>query len=304
MSKRIALIIYNDTYLDPSLARFKSFPADTATLAALLREPSSGNFNLVETLINQPAAELRRRITALFHRKQRHDELLLYFVGLSLLDETGQIYLAAADTCLEALAETAISAAYLTGCMDRSFSRRQMLVLDCPYRRAAVLSGINQPDSLIFPAAAFAGKGYGRVVLTTTDTIQLSLARGLTGHESGEVGLTHYLLEALQSDEADADKDGQIELKELYEYILRQVRESASPIQPSLRLYGEQDRFIIARNPHLYVPAQPIKWDLISGAILAPTTIIVIGGGSDLRASVGLAGLFLLLYAFLYLAPD
>jgi hypothetical protein len=37
---------------------------------------------------------------------------------------------------------------------------------------------------------------------------------------------------------------------------------------------------------------------------MTPLTIIVIGGRSDLLASISLAGLFLLLYTLLYLAPD
>jgi hypothetical protein len=110
--------------------------------------------------------------------------------------------------------------------------------------------------------------------------------------------LTHHLLQALQTGAADLDGDGQIELKKLYEYVQRQVS------QARLRVYGQQDGFIVARNPHRFTPVQPLKWDLISGAILTPLTIIVIGGWSDLRASIGMAGLFLLFYALLYLAPD
>ncbi len=98
--------------------------------------------------------------------------------------------------------------------------------------------------------------------------------------------------------------DGQIELGELAEYIQSQARQTTSPLQPCLRSYGHRESFSLAHNPHRFGPPQPIKWDLISGAILAPLTIIVIGGGHDLHAAIGLAGLFLLMYAFLYLAPD
>ncbi|MBI1882308.1 MAG: caspase family protein, partial [Chloroflexi bacterium] len=298
MSKRIALIIHNHSYHNPKLVRLKPPAADTATLAALLRNPAIGNFNVVETVINQPASELRRRIADLFHSKRRHDELLLYFVGHGLVDETGQLHLATVDTSLDMLAETAISAVYLTERMDLSFSRRQMLLLDCTYSCISILGRDRDPVSLVRPAEIFKGKGFGRAVLTTTNTIHYTLAENGMTSEATQAGFTGDLIQALQTGAADTDKDGQIGLDELIEYIGRHTKHS-SRLQPCLRCYDNQDRFIIARNPHQFVPAQPIKWDLISGAILTPTTIIVIGGNADLRASVGLAGLFLLLYTLL-----
>lgn len=105
-------------------------------------------------------------------------------------------------------------------------------------------------------------------------------------------------LAVVQTGAADADGDGQVELRELYEYL----RQQTCPV--NLRIYGKQEHFILARNPYHFIPVQPIKWDLISGAILAPVTIIIIGGRADLRTAIGLAGLLLLMYALLYLAPD
>ena len=296
MSKRIALIIHNDTYHDPSLSRLKMPVADIHTLAMVLRQPTIGNFNRVETLLNQSVGEVRRRVADLFHRKQRNDELLLYFMGHSLLDEAGQLYLATVDTALDSLAETASSAIYLTDCMDRSFSRRQMLLLEC--------SAGNGPRTGTGLATAFKGRGYGRVVLTTTHTIQYILAEEKVVGETTSPGFTHYLIQGLQTGAADVDRDGQIELRELYEYIQGQAEQATSYLQPRQWTSGDPGKFIIARNPHQFGPARLIKWDLIFGAIMAPTTIIIIGGGADLRASVGMAGLFLLLYALLYLAPD
>jgi hypothetical protein len=291
MSKRIALIVHNYIYPNPKLARLKPPVADTAALAALLRNPAIGKFDRVELAINQSAHELLRRVTDLFRHKQRHDDLLLYFIGLVLVDEIGQWYLAAPDTRLDAPAETALAAAHLTNLMDRSFSRRQILLLDCLYFYATPPAG----DSLNgLSATTFKGRGYGRGVLTSTQD------RVAAGGETIETSFTHYLLQGLQTAAADLNNDGEIEWSELVEYIQRQI----NPLQLSLRSYGELDNLILAHNPQQFGPAQIIKWDLISGAILAPATIIVIGGNSDLRASIGLAGLFLLLYALLYLAPD
>jgi hypothetical protein len=284
MTKRIALIIHSQTYAEPKLAQLKLPAADTAVLAELLRDPIVGNFDKVELVINSPAVELRQRVAGLFQRKHRHDELLLYIVGHLLVDEGGQVHLATVDTHLDALTETALSAGYLTDCMDRSFSRRQMFLLDggCLH-----LNSIEWAADM-HPTTVFRGRGYGRVVLTS-----------IGGDTSGEeAGLTHHLIPALQTGAADADGDGQVELRELYQYLRQQVP------QVNLRVYGKHEHFILARNPYHFIPAQPIKWDLISGAILAPATIIIIGGRADLRTAIGLAGLLLLMYALLYLAPD
>lgn len=287
MTKRIALIIHNQTYAEPKLAQLKLPAADAAALAELLRDPIVGNFDEVELAVNSPAVELRQRVTGLFQRKHRHDELLLYIVGHLLVDEAGQVHLATVDTHLDTLAETALSAGYLTDCMDRSFSRRQMLLLDGGCLR---LNSIEWAADMR-PTTVFKGRGYGRVVLTS-----------VTGNDSMDEGqetdLTHHLIQALQTGAADADGDGQVELRELYEYLRQQTR------QTSLRIYGKHEHFILARNPYHFIPVQPIKWDLISGAILAPATIIIIGGRADLRTAIGLAGLLLLMYALLYLAPD
>ncbi|HXV43606.1 MAG TPA: caspase family protein [Anaerolineae bacterium] len=303
MSKRIALIIYNDTYQHPSLSRLKRPPTDTYTLAELLRDPAIGSFHRVELLLNQPAAEICRCLADLFHGKRRNDELLLYFIGHGLLDERGQLYLAAVDTRLDTVAETAISVAYLTGCMDRSFSRRQILLLDCHYSQISpthIDSGLSAGGSL---ATVFRGRGYGRIVLAANHPAPDILA-GETLGQATDPGFTHHLIQGLQTGAADGDKDGQVELRELYEYIQDHSEQTISWFQPRHQTYGDLDKFILARNPQQFVPAQPVKWDLISGAIMTPLTIIVIGGRSDLFASIGLAGLFLLLYTLLYLAPD
>jgi hypothetical protein len=138
--------------------------------------------------------------------------------------------------------------------------------------------------------------------VTPVDTIHYAPPNNVVSPVT-EASFSHNLIQALEMGAADSDKDGQIGLDELVAYLQSQTPQT-DRLQPCLRTFGSQDRFIIARNPHLFVPAQAVKWDLISGAILTPTTIIIIGAGADLRTSVGLAGLFLLLYALLYLAPD
>lgn len=286
MARRIALIIANHTYQDPTLAQFESPPVEVSTLAAVLRDPALGNFTHVETLVDQPAHELCCRVSALFHWKQYHDELLLYWIGHALVDSAGQLYLLTTDTRPDALTDTTLPAAFITDWLDRSFSRHKIVILDSAIDCLLVEEESSEAD--IEVGEFFKGRGRGRTVLA---------ANGVPARASD---FTAQLAQALSSGAADTNEDGQIDLDELYQYLLQQTVVSG----PRLWRYNHPDKFIIARNPQHFVPTRPVKWDLIVGAIMTPTTIIAIGGHADLRTSVGMAGLFLLLYALLYLAHD
>ena len=305
MSKRIALIVDNHVYQDKTLSQLKTPPADPHRLAAALSESIIGDFDSVETLVNQPTPEICSHIRDFFNWKKRYDLLLLYISGHIILDPSGRLFVATSDTRLDALADSAIPAAYITECMDRSFSRQQILILDCYPAGIATPEGEHVLDSSVDIATAFQGRGYGRVVLTATDTIQYILGRKTFGAGKESV-FTQYLAEALRTGAADADADGQIEIRELYEYILDQVVRNAPAAthKPRLWSYGKRDKFIIARNPNYLQQKHSIKWDIIFGAIMAPLATIVIGSAASVSTSVGMAGLFLLLYAGLYWILD
>jgi hypothetical protein len=293
MAKRIALIIATQTYQDPALAWLNAPAADLQRLAGLLRDPAIGNFSQVELLTDQPAQALRRQIAGLCHWKKPHDELLLYVVGHGAVDETGQLQLLTTDTTAAALAQTALPATYITAWLDRSFSRQKTVILDCNYFSPA--AGVTLKTTL---AETFKGRGHGRAVLATSHLIQPAQPATVTG-------LTRQVIQGLQTGLADRYGDGQIDLEELYQYLDQQLR----PLPPQARLhlwrYAEANNFVLARNRQQFVASRPeIKWDLIFGAIMTPTTIIAIGAWADLRTSVGLASMFVFLYALLYWAPD
>ncbi len=306
MSKRIALIIGNNTYQDIKLSRLNTPDVGDCVheLAFVLQDPAIGNFDLVETIINQPSHEIRPQISDLFHWKKKNDMLLLYVVGHAVLDEAGQLYLATADTVTDSLEETAVSAAYINVCMDRSFSRQQILILDCFHSTPLVPGAKHGLDASVGTAAAFRGKGYGRLVVAASDEIQYILETDKVIGNATESVFTQYLIQGLRTGMADTDEDGQIGINELFEYVYRQVDRHTVSQKPCMWPYNEHDKFIIALNPKKVEPEPPIKWDLIFGAIMAPTATLVIGITADLGASVGMAGLFLLLYTVLYMVLD
>ncbi len=81
MAQRVALVIGNDDYHDPTLARLTAPQADIAAFADLLEDPQRGAFDKVQILRNRPHGDVRREIARFFHDRQRDDLLLLYFSG-------------------------------------------------------------------------------------------------------------------------------------------------------------------------------------------------------------------------------
>lgn len=304
MSHRIALIIGNNFYADQTLARLKRTEPDLAGLAAALRDPAIGNFRRVDVALNEPAAEVRRRIEGLFRRKKRHDVVLLYLAGLTICDPAGEMYLATVDTHYDTLARSAIPAAFISGCMDQCFSRQQILILDCCHS-ALPAPGVT-PGAAAGTGLVFKGTGYGRIVLAGADRLQYVVngRQEVVGQEPGGE-FSRFLAQGLRTGAADLDEDGQIDVGELHRYLYdRSLRSPGEMPRPHKWSYYEQDKFVMARNPARLPRERAVKWDLIFGAVMAPVTTVAIGGRADLSASVGLAGLFLLLYAFLYWMLD
>jgi hypothetical protein len=304
MPKRIALIIANSTSQAIQISRSGTLEADVHELASVLRDPAIGNFAEVWTLADRPSPEIRRYLQDLFTWKKRNDVLLLYIWGHTLLAGGGQLYLATADTEPDSPQDTAIPAAYITACMDRSFSRQKILILDCTCLGAFPEIPASTVGSYADVASIFEGSGYGRVVLCPEAAGQCSPAENEVHRKTEDDRLLPYLIQGLQTGAADEDDDEQIGVGELYEYLNRQAAEHTAGQKIRKWSYLEQDEFIIARSPVKRRQRPSIKWDLLFGAIMTPIATIFIGGFSDLRASTAMAGLFFLFFAALYWALE
>ena len=127
---RHALIVATANYSDPRLAQLRSPAADSEALAEVLGDPSKGDFE-VQLGLNESHAELMRRIALFFRDRIPNDLLLLHLSCHGVKDENGELYLAAADTDLDLLSATGIPAAWLNERIDRTRSRRTVLLLDC-----------------------------------------------------------------------------------------------------------------------------------------------------------------------------
>ncbi|MBI5031049.1 MAG: caspase family protein [Chloroflexi bacterium] len=249
MAGKYALIIGNSEYHDPNLTRLKAPSADVDALSALLRDVQIGGFDQVITLANELSATIRRAIAHFFSQRMSDDLLVLYFSGHGVLDDRGELFLAAKDTERDLVSGTAIPAVYITSEMDRSRSRRQILILDCCHSGAFARGSKGVVGASVGTSTSFEGTGYGRVVLTATDATQYAWEGDQVIGKAENSLFTHYLIEGLRTGEADSDADGQISLDNLYDYVYGQVVKMTPKQTPGKWSYKQQGDIIIARNP-------------------------------------------------------
>ena len=248
MARKLALIIGNSQYDDAGLARLAAPDVDVRALAEVLSTPGIGAFDEVVPLLNEGLATVRRAIARFFDAKHRDDLLLLYFSGHGVRDEQGHLYLAVRDTERAILAGTAIEASYVTTRMDRSASKRLVLVLDCCHSGAFGYGAKAAQGATVGTATAFEGTGRGRVVLTATDSTQYAWEGDQVLGEVENSLFTHYMIEGLRTGAADRDEDGLITIDELYDYVYEHVLNDTPKQTPGKWAFGQQGEIVIAHN--------------------------------------------------------
>ena len=228
MAQKLALIIGNNSYDDASLSRLTAPGADVQAFAEVLRAPDICKFDEVIPLVDEGCAVVRRAIARFYDQRRRDDLLLLYFSGHGVKDENGHLYLALRDTESSLLAGTAIEASFITGRMDRSASKRLVLILDCCHSGAFAAGSKAVQGGTVGTATAFEGRG--RIVLTATDATQYAWEGNRILGDAQTSLFTRFMIEGLKTGAADRDENGVITVDELYEYVYEKVLD-ATPAQ-------------------------------------------------------------------------
>lgn len=248
MGQKIALIIGNSEYQDPNLAKLVTPQEDVNDLVEVLRASDIGGFDHVTTLINESDANVRLGIEDFFTDKTPDDLLVMYFSGHGVRDEEGKLYLAVNNTRPNRLLATAVPAEFITSLMDRSRSKRQVLILDCCHSGAFAQGAKAVTGESAGTGPAFEGNGYGRIVLTATDATQYAWeGEQIIGQAENSV-FTHHLIEGLKTGKADTDGDGRITVDEIYDYVYGQVVTTSSKQTPGKWSYKQQGEIVIAQN--------------------------------------------------------
>jgi formylglycine-generating enzyme required for sulfatase activity len=247
MSGKYALIIANTEYTDPGLAQLSAPGEDAVDLARVLRSPDICGFDDVQVLLNESEPNIRQAIESFLSDRKPPDLLILYFSGHGVRDQNGALFLAVKNTNRSRLLSTAIKSDFINEAMKQSRSKRQVLILDCCNSGAFVPKSKSELGGSMGTKKAFMGTGYGRVVLTASDSTQYAFEGDRIIGNTGNSLFTHYLVEGLEG-EADKDKDGRISVDELYDYAYEQVVTSISNQTPGKWSYEEKGDIFIREN--------------------------------------------------------
>jgi uncharacterized caspase-like protein len=244
---RRAMIVASDDYTDPGLRRLRAPARDAEALAAVLRDPQIGGFE-VHTLLNEPAHEVNLAVEEFFADRRPDDLLLVHFSCHGVKDEDGELYFATTNTRLRRLGATAVAAEFVNRRMNRSRSRRVVLLLDCCYAGAFERGMTARAGTGVGIEQHFGGRG--RAVITASSAMEYAFE----GDELADTQelqpsvFTSALVTGLETGEADRDQDGMVALDELYDYIYDKVREATPNQTPGKWTFGVQGELVIARR--------------------------------------------------------
>jgi hypothetical protein len=114
--------------------------------------------------------------------------------------------------------------------MNRSRSRRVVLLLDCCYAGAFERGMTARAGTGVGIEERFGGRG--RAVITASSAMEYAFEGDqlADAHDPAPSVFTSAVVEGLRTGDADRDQDGQVALDELYDYVFDKVR-AATPHQ-------------------------------------------------------------------------
>lgn len=254
-----ALLIAADRYDDSGLRQLRSPAHDVRQLAKTLADPAIGGY-AVRSLVNEATPTVLEEIEGFFAEAGRDDLLLLYLSCHGVKDPSGQLHFAAKTTRLTRLASTSMPAEFLYQQVNRSRSRRIVVLLDCCYSGAYPHGHRpRSPDRVGIGAR----DGRGRVVITSCTATEYAFELGtgeITGTPVPSV-FTAAVVEGLQTGEADRDDDGLVSVDDLYGYVVEAVQARTPYQTPELKWGDVRGTLVIARNPRFPAPPPRIPPD-------------------------------------------
>jgi hypothetical protein len=241
---RKALLIGTKTYQD-GFKPLNSAPHDIEALAGLLRHPEVGGFEPenVRVLIDRASGDLATEIEKWYLQHSKDDFALLFIAGHGVKDADRKLHFAATNTQKvgeSLITTTAVAASSLSNWMQKSKSKRQIVILNCCFSGA--FGDLVPMDEGMIDVEEVLG-AEGRVVMTSTSSMDYAFER-----QNGELSVYgHYLVEGLRTGAAATQGSDEITVDELHQYVSRKVQEEAPAMVPKLFAKGEGYRLRIAK---------------------------------------------------------
>ncbi|MFE2753900.1 caspase family protein [Actinosynnema sp. NPDC059335] len=243
---RLALVVANGAYEDAKLRALRAPAADAELLASVLRDERIGDFQ-VSTLFDEPAAVVAEEVEGFFADRRRDDLLLLYLSCHGVKDPDGRLYFAVRNTKLHRLAATGVSAQFVNEQMNRSRSRRIVLLLDCCYSGAFTRLGSKSTYD-VHVRERF--DGHGRAVLTASNAMEYAFeGEQLSLDAAAPSVFTAAVVRGLRTGAADRDGDGRVSVHDLYEYVYDSVQEHTTGTQTPGMFASLHGSIYLARDP-------------------------------------------------------
>lgn len=244
MTRRCALLIGTANYSDRKIPDLRSPAADVAALADILKDEQKGRYDDVEVAVNLPYHQIQESIGKLFDNRDIDDTVLLYFSGHGFRNEDGDLFLGARNTGPNSLEYTGVSAHLVSRLIDKTRSRKVIVVLDCCFSGAfdRTLSPALKSVSELATQVQGILEGEGRIVFTSSTAVQSAFES-----EDGPLSVfTGLLTQGLGTGAADVDNDGYITSTDLYQYLTSQFRVGRHQQTPTLSARGLKGDVVVA----------------------------------------------------------
>nr|WP_238547391.1 caspase family protein [Actinoplanes friuliensis] len=271
---------------------------DAADLKRVLADPRIGDFE-VKVLHNPTVRAAGLAVKRFFSKAKPDDLLLLAITGHGKRDDRGKLFFVNRDTVPDSLWVTGLSAEHVSHEMRNSPARKTVVLLDCCFSGAFVHDeGLAIPLPPAAPGQAATEEDEedrrtrGTVIITASTSIEQAFETNGDGDKIRSGLFTRCVVDGLETGEADLNRDGEVDVNELYQYVATQMGRiakgrrqnptySAHRMQGVLRIAHSAlpqvvDRPQPVRTPRPRPAPVPTNHGPLSRRVLVP--LLVLGG--------------------------
>jgi serine/threonine-protein kinase len=221
---RWAILLSVEHYEDASLSKL-AYPNDDARL---LRESLVQRYRVPAdqaVLIADPSqVRLQQGLAEVLARVKAEDEVLVYYAGHACRDKDGTVYLAPANFNHEQMAASGVTLQWLVEQLEKCPAKQKLLLLDA-------VGDAEEGGSAAEMLQSLSSKP-GRSPLRSLSAIT-NCTEGQQGHNwpAKQHGLFGFTLAEGYSGKADANRDGRIEVSELFAMLTQSMAAAAAEIK-------------------------------------------------------------------------
>jgi uncharacterized caspase-like protein len=244
------LIIGVGKYMDPNITPLNYVENDARELYRVLTNHRTGIFKPenVTILLNQEATEreIRFKFDDIAAKAKKEDLLLMFYAGHGFTDPSGDTFWLTFDTVYGLSGNRIQSSAFSNLILGEKISKIKAKTL-ISFIDACYSSGMVDISTAVrgLEADLRAGKDY--VIITSSQANQRSMESPSLKH-----GLFSYFLVKGLSGEADLNRDGIVNIEELWDFVKPLVSENA------IKRGGEQDpRRVVSTGRAIHISKNP-----------------------------------------------